>query len=403
VGLLVLTVVGVSAFAATNRIAPSSSANIRITKDPSFQHDDQWELATAADDSGHLYVLYPQLRSDSNCGNNQVSCGSANLTLVTSHDSGVHWEAARAVTSQGNGQTQPQIVVDSVDRKTVYATWLENNRRNVVAAKSSDFGQSWAVVLLSSADAVAEHPVLAARGADVYVGFTRGHSVWMASSHDGGVDFTATQVNAYAQLEVALAGSAAVDDEGNAYLAWSGYTAGSAAEKRVNLYMSRVPDHGGRWTTALMDSSREPVGCSDFHCPWGYLGAQITVAADTGGVVYALWNASPAQDTFFQSQSMQDQPERLYFASSTTHGETWSAKADISSAPDGASHALPVIIAGAAGVVRVAWMDSRHSPDWNTYYRTSTNGGASWSDEKQFSNHPLASLYAPESRSNVGH
>jgi hypothetical protein len=27
-----------------------------------------------------------------------------------------------------------------------------------------------------------------------------------------------------------------------------------------------------------------------------------------------------------------------------------------------------------AGDVRIAWMDTRHNPLWNTYYRSSTNG-----------------------------
>ena len=37
--------------------------------------------------------------------------------------------------------------------------------------------------------------------------------------------------------------------------------------------------------------------------------------------------------------------------------------------------------AGTAGDVRIAWMDARNSPNWNLYYRSSTNGGASWSGE----------------------
>lgn len=49
-------------------------------------------------------------------------------------------------------------------------------------------------------------------------------------------------------------------------------------------------------------------------------------------------------------------------------------------------HSFPAIVAGASGDVRIAWMDARAresgGPDdrlWNTYYRSSTNGGASWS------------------------
>jgi hypothetical protein len=57
-------------------------------------------------------------------------------------------------------------------------------------------------------------------------------------------------------------------------------------------------------------------------------------------------------------------------------------------------HCFPAIVAGASGDVRIAWMDARATeaghPNrrlWNTYYRSSTNGGASWSGEARLSGH----------------
>ena len=59
---------------------------------------------------------------------------------------------------------------------------------------------------------------------------------------------------------------------------------------------------------------------------------------------------------------------------------------DVSLAPDGVDHAFPAIVAGAAGDVRISWMDARApGPLWNTYYRSSTNGGATWSAEADLS------------------
>src|SRR5262249_15500781 len=71
-------------------------------------------------------------------------------------------------------------------------------------------------------------------------------------------------------------------------------------------------------------------------------------------------------------------------------GQSWSAKSDISNAPIGTEHCFPAITAGAAGDVRIAWMDTRRvdkesHPLWNTFYRASTNGGATWSQESQLS------------------
>ena len=61
------------------------------------------------------------------------------------------------------------------------------------------------------------------------------------------------------------------------------------------------------------------------------------------------------------------------------------ARADVSSAPAGSAHAFPALAAGSAGDVRIAWMDARGGSLWNTYYRSSTDGGATWSAETDLS------------------
>ncbi len=85
-------------------------------------------------------------------------------------------------------------------------------------------------------------------------------------------------------------------------------------------------------------------------------------------------------------------PERIYFSSSTSGGATWSARSGVSAAARDVEHGFPAIVAGAPGDVRIAWMDARMSeaghpehPLWNTFYRSSTNGGATWSDETRLS------------------
>ena len=117
-------------------------------------------------------------------------------------------------------------------------------------------------------------------------------------------------------------------------------------------------------------------------CQTGYLGAQIALASDAAGALYALWNAGGANGG----------PERMYFSSSTTGGASWSERANVSNAAPGVEHAFPAIVAGASGDVRIAWMDARASelghrnrPLWNTFYRSSTNGGATWNAETRLS------------------
>jgi hypothetical protein len=106
----------------------------------------------------------------------------------------------------------------------------------------------------------------------------------------------------------------------------------------------------------------------------------MALASDDAGIVYAVWN----------SGKVTGGPQRIYFSSSTNEGENWSAKVDVSNAPLGVEHCFPAVTAGTAGDVRIAWMDTRevdpqNHPLWNTFYRASTNGGATWSPESQLS------------------
>jgi hypothetical protein len=338
-----------------------------------FKTGDQWEPAIAADGYGHVYVLYPQYVMVPRCPN----CAVPTMILVVSNDNGNTWEAPRQVAPPGTGQFDAQIVVDPIDRRTVYAAWLQKSKSDTVVAKSADFGQSWSLVIADSTNAGTDKPILAVRGADVYVGFNHAQKVWVSSSHDGGITFTSANVNVNAKLGWSLAGGGTVDPAGNVYFAWAGYTQNGGAKGPVNLYASKSSDGGKTWTSTVLDVSGSPPDCSDYSCGWAYLGAQITMTSDAAGTLYTLWN----------SGAVDKGAERVYFASSTTAGATWSPKVDVSAAAAGVEHAFPAIVGGSAGDVRIAWMDSRNSPLWNTYYRSSTNGGATWSAEKQMSSY----------------
>jgi hypothetical protein len=144
--------------------------------------------------------------------------------------------------------------------------------------------------------------------------------------------------------------------------------------------VGRSVDGGHTWTNTLLDVSGAPPDCEAEGCETGYLGAQIALTSDSAGTVFALWNAGGANGG----------PERIYFSSSTTAGASWTARVDVSSAGPAVEHCFPAITAGEAGDVRVAWMDARAADQsghrlWNTFYRTSTNGGATWSTENQIS------------------
>jgi hypothetical protein len=283
------------------------------------------------------------------------------------------------------GQFDPQIVVDPLDRQTVYASWLQNNKRDIVVARSLDFGKTWSFSLAERGQEDADKPVLAVRGPDVYVGFNHEEKYFVAASHDAGQTFTTVNVNTGAGPGWSLAGGATVDTTGNVYFGWTAYARQQTPNRPVSVNVSRSSDGGRTWTTSLIDVSSAPPECEEEGCDSGYLGPQIALASDVDGALYALWNAGSANGG----------PERIYFASSTTGGASWSARNDVSTAPTGAENCFPTIAAGASGDVRIAWMDARVSDTpandgttrhlWNTFYRSSTNGGATWSAESQLS------------------
>jgi len=346
-----------------------------------FASGDQWEPAMAADGRGHVYVLYPQYGAVRSC----PGCAIPTMTLLVSNDGGISWQAPRPLLPSSTGQFDPQIVVDPVDRQTLYASWLQNNKRDVMVGRSVDFGLTWYLNVADHAPNDRTHedtdkPVLAVRGPDVYVGFNHEREFFVAASHDGGENFGSVNVNPSAEPGWSLAGGAAVDPAGNVYFSWTAYARHEMTRNPVNIYVSRSQDGGKTWATTLLDVSGAPPDCSGQDCETGYLGAQAALASDAAGTLYALWNAGGTHGG----------PERIYFSSSTTSGASWSAKADVSTAGPNVEGAFPVIAAGSPGDVRIAWMDTRtmstgSPPLWNTLYRSSTNGGATWSPEVKLS------------------
>jgi hypothetical protein len=334
-----------------------------------YHTGDQWEPAIAADGRGHVYVLYPQYGAVPDC----PTCTAPSVALLVSSDNGVSWQPSKALLPFATGQFDPQITVDPVDRQTVYASWLQNDKRDIVVARSLDFFRTWSFSWAERGRDEADKPVLAVRGADVYVGFNHEEEFFIAASHDAGQTFGTVQVNPNSRPGSSLAGGATIDPAGNVYFGWTAYARHEVSSHSVSVYLSRSADGGRTWSTSLLDVSSAPPECEAQSCGTGYLGPQIALASDAAGALYALWNAG----------ALNGGPERIYFSSERTN---------VSNAAAGVEHSFPAVVAGASGDVRIAWMDARATeaghPNrtlWNTFYRSSTNGGATWNLENRLS------------------
>jgi hypothetical protein len=334
-----------------------------------FTSGDQWEPAIASDRLGHVYVLYPQYLGVPGC----PTCYSPTMILLISSDHGASWGPPTIIhpAGQTTGQWDAQITVDPIDGSTVYAAWLQNGKSDIVVGKSTDFGATWSIVTADATNAGTDKPILAVRGQDVYVAYNHAQTVWGTFSHDGGATFDSVKINQNGKLGWSLAGGGTVTPNGSVFFAWSGYEGNGGAKGKVNLYLSKSADGGETWTTKLIEVSSSPPDCSAYFCGWAYLGAQMTVTSDENGDLYALWNAG----------SEPRAPERLYFSKSSDGGNTWSPRFDVSTAPQGSHHAFPAIVATGRGDVRIAWMDARAGTAWNVYYRSTRNGGSTWTGE----------------------
>ena len=337
---------------------------------------DQWEPALATDAHDHIYILFPQYGPVAQC----PACTAPTMVLLTSNDNGLSWEPPRPLLPSSSGQFDAQIKVDPADRQTLYASWMQG-RHDIVVARSQDFGRSWYFSIAEHSPEVdIDKPVLAVRGANVYVSFNHEQTLAVAASHDYAQNFSSTVLNPGAGPGWSLAAGATVDPVGNVYFSWTAYPRTDILTRPVELFVSRSADGGRNWSTTPMDVSAAAPGCSAQVCSAGFLASQMALASDDAGIIYALWN----------SGSVIGGPERIYFSSSTNEGQNWAARVDVSNALFDVEHCFPAITAGTAGDVRIAWMDTRevdtqNHPLWNTFYRASTNGGATWSPESQLS------------------
>ena len=368
---IILSFVLLFVFATMATMASAATPQFSAQRRVGQNHGDQWEPSVAADGAGRVFVLYPNYGRVDDC----KGCHVPTMLLLTSLDNGKTWQPPHVMLESPWGQFDPQIVVDPVDHHTLYAAWLQNNKRLVVLARSADSGASWSLTVAVHGDEELDKPALAVHGQNVYVAFNHEEEVWVAASQDGGRSFIPTRVNAESRPGWSLLGGATVDTSGNAYLAWASYSKAEGAAGAVNLYIAKSTDAGKTWSPTLLDVSAEAPGCKGEECAEGFLGAQVALTSDTDGTLYALWSAG--------SRALEAQ--RIYFSSSTDGGANWLPRVSVSAAEPGVEHAFPAVVAGNGGDVRIAWMDKRNSPFWNTYYRSSSNGGATWGDEVRIS------------------
>jgi hypothetical protein len=297
----------------------------------------------------------------------------------------------------------------AADANTIHAVWWDNRDGNyeIYTKRSTDGGTVWgADTRLTNNSAVSGSSSIRASGGIVHVVFNDNRTgmwpLYYKRSTDNGVSWSQdrvltpsgnigpTTIAVEGQVvQVAWSDARAGNDEiysmhsTDAGVTWSADTrltnnsalseypsiAVTGSQVHVvwwdtrdgnsEIYYKRSTDGGATWKpdTRLTNNSANSGSCS--------VGA-------TGDVVHVVWDDD------------RDGNQEVYYKRSTDGGANWTD--DIRLTNDQASQSTPNIVVSGSNV-HVVWNDYRNG-NFEIYYKVSTDGGVTWSEDTQLTNFP---------------
>jgi hypothetical protein len=334
---------------------------------------DDWEPAIAADPNAPwVYALVTRYGAPKPCPGN---CPVPHIALEISSDGGATWSAPTPLCAcKGSGQFDPIIeVVPNTGH--VYAVYM--NGYNVVFLKSTNHGATWSAPVNTFGNVSwNDKPVLAVSddGVHVYVSFNgpTGGDPYVVQSHNGGATWTQAKLVDSARYFFAF--DADVAPDGTVYLGQSSILYGGGGNKgttpggTIDQHVFVSTDQGATWTNRLVASMQPGPACDAAGCtPDFYLGHNALTVDATGRVVF-LYDGAVTNGA----------PQRIEARQSTDRGATWSAAVVISNTAENSTS--PAAEARGHGIVKAWWMQTNGGSDdaWNVWYRSSTDGGATW-------------------------
>jgi BNR repeat-like domain len=339
---------------------------------------DDWEPAVATDPHApYIYMLTTRYGTDKTCASH---CPSPYLPLTVSADDGATWSAQVPLCiCRGSGAQYDPTIQVVPDTGAVYSAFLNADRAggfSTVFIKSSDHGRTWTdPVHVYGKVSWTDKPeiVSSASGKDVYVSWNgpQGGDLYVGVSHDYGATWTHQKLTNSKRYYFAYDGTVLPDGTvvfSESSLLYSGV--GNSAGNLVWHHAIISRNNGKTWTNVVVDkvAGGEPCvadGCgSDF-----YLGQTSVTSDPRGHLIFAYEGASTDLG-----------PQRVYVRSSRDQGRTWGARTALSA--NGENATGPRLASGGKGNARIWYMQTSNgdNPDaWNVWYRSSNNGGRSWS------------------------
>jgi hypothetical protein len=347
---------------------------------------DDWEPAVAADPSSpYVYLLTTRYAQPKNCSSH---CPTPYIALTVSSDGGASFgrQVPLCLCLGSHAQYDPTIEVVP-HTGVVYSAFLNADRAggfSTVFTKSTDHGATWsAPVHVYGKVAWTDKPevTMSASGRDVYVSWNgpQGGDLYVGQSHDYGATWTQQKLTTgkryyYAYDARALADGTVVFAESSVTYAGSKNVGGQVWHHAI---ISR--DRGRSWKNVVV--AKVPVGeaCVADGCkPDFYIGQASVVSDATGHLVFA-----------FEGPTIAGGPQQVEVSTSSDEGRTWSAPVALSTAGEDATG--PRLASSGGGDVRIWYMQTAHGDDadaWNVWYRSSPNGGRTWSSPVKIDDAP---------------
>ncbi|MEO8424939.1 MAG: sialidase family protein [Actinomycetota bacterium] len=345
---------------------------------------DDWEPAVAADPRvPYVYILTTRYGTGKTCSSH---CPTPYIPLTISKDGGATWgpQTPLCVCRGSGAQYDPTIEVVP-NTGFVYAVFLNADRAggfSTVFQKSTDHGKTWTEpVHVYGNGGWTDKPevTMSPSGRDVYVSWNgpQGGDAYVGVSHDYGKTWiqdklTSSKRYFYAYDATVLPDGTVVFSESS--LTYSG--PGQSVEGPIwhHAFISR--DHGASWENVVVDKVPNGEPCVAAGCGSDYYTGQTSVTSDTRGhLVFAY--EGPVVDLG---------PQRIYVRTSNNEGRTWGPRTALSVRGENAT--APRIDSDGAGDARLWYMQTSNGDDpnaWNVWYRTSSDGGATWSSPVRLS------------------
>jgi len=340
---------------------------------------DDWEPAIAADpNQPYVYLLATRYASTKPCPGN---CPTPYMALYISSDGGATWSNGTPLCAcKGSGQFDP--IIEVVPAATgpaagaVYALYM--NGFNVMFIKSTDHGAHWSTPVKTYGNVSwNDKPVIAVSndGRDVYLSFNgpTGGDPYIVQSHDYGA--TWTQRKLVDSNRYYFAFDADVDNSGNVYFAETSILYGGGGNKGttptgpIDEHVFVSTNGGTTFTDYLVASVQPGLACTADACPPDFYLGHTALSVDASGKVVLLYDGATTAGGL----------QTITARSSINQGASWSAPFTLSASGNEAE--APAIEAGAAGDFR-AWYyqtTGSNADAWNVYYRSTTDGGSTWS------------------------